>query len=183
MIERTMTIEEIFTKFPSKSQKLSHEMTLAGLQCVGCSAAVWETLEAGMLKHGFSDEAVDTMVIKLNSILSQEAAPDTISLTKGAAAKFKEILEIEKKQGFGLRFGDKAGGCGGFEYILDFAQTPDEDDEIFTSEGVEIFVKKACVNRLLGSTIDYAEGLMSGGFKVSNPNVKSACSCGSSQSY
>ena len=183
MIHRTMTIDEIFTQFPTKSQKLSHEMTLAGLHCVGCGAAVWETLEAGMLKHGFSDEAIDEMVDKLNAILEEEDAPDTIALTKGAAAKFKEILEIEKKQGWALRFGDKAGGCGGFEYILDFAEKADEDDQIFTCEGVQIFVKKACVDRLLGSTIDYAEGLMSGGFKVSNPNVKSSCGCGNSQSY
>ncbi|MCP5509824.1 MAG: iron-sulfur cluster assembly accessory protein [Chlamydiales bacterium] len=183
MIERAMTIEEIFTKFPAKSQKLSHEMTSAGLHCVGCGAAVWETLEAGMLKHGFSDAAVDEMIHKLNAILQEEDATDTIKLTQRAATKFNEILETEKKAGYGLRFGDKPGGCGGFEYVLDFSQAPDEDDEIFISEGVQIFVKKAMLSRLLGSTIDYADGLMSGGFKVSNPNVKNSCSCGSSQGY
>lgn len=53
-ISRGMTIEEIFSRFPQKSQRLAQEVTNAGLQCVGCQAATWETLEAGMLGHGFS---------------------------------------------------------------------------------------------------------------------------------
>ena len=48
IITRDMTIDEVFKKFPSKAQKLAQELTNAGLNCVGCSAATWETLEAGM---------------------------------------------------------------------------------------------------------------------------------------
>ena len=184
MITKEMTIEQILSNFPKKSQKIAQELTNTGLQCVGCGAAVWETLEAGMLGHGMDDELIDSLVVRINQILSEPDAPtDTISMTVSAAEKFQSILKSEKKEGWALRFGDKPGGCGGYEYILDFSEKSSSDDQIFTSNGVEIFVNNEMVSRLLGSEIDYVDGLMGGGFKVSNPNTKSSCSCGSSQSY
>ena len=67
MITRDMTIEEIFKRFPGKGQKLAQEMTHAGLHCVGCSAATWETLEAGMYGHGKEDGEIDHLLKKLNA--------------------------------------------------------------------------------------------------------------------
>ena len=52
-----MTIDEIFGKFPDKSQRIAQELTNAGLHCVGCQAATWETLEVGMIGHGFDEKA------------------------------------------------------------------------------------------------------------------------------
>lgn len=183
MINLQMTIDEIFTTYPSKGQRLAHEMSQAGLNCVGCGAATFETLEMGMLGHGLDDEAMERLLKRLNAILETEEDPTTISMTEHAAQKFLEITAQDGKEGWALRFGDKPGGCGGFEYILDFSKEPSDDDVIFTSHGVDIHVKKGMSERLLGSVIDYADGLMGSGFKVSNPNVKSSCSCGSSQSY
>ena len=182
-IHKEMTIEEIFSRFPQKSQKLAQEMTSKGLQCVGCGAAVWETLEAGMLSHGFSIEDVEEMVERLNEILSETTDLSTITLTKRASAKYRQILQEERKAGWGLRFGDKAAGCSGFEYVLDYSEKAESDDQIFLSEGVEIHVHKADVARLLGSEIDFVDGLNGSGFKISNPNVKGSCGCGKSQSY
>src|SRR5690349_4732959 len=99
-IVRTMTIEEIFKRFPSKSQKLAQEMTNAGLHCAGCSAATWETIETGMYGHGFTDEAIDKLLGRLNEILSEKEDLNTITLTKRAAKKFMEILEVEEKVGW-----------------------------------------------------------------------------------
>lgn len=182
-ISKEMTIEEIFSRFPQKSQKLAQEMTNQGLHCVGCGAAVWETLEAGMLGHGFSLEEVDALVVRLNEILEEKIDSSTISLTKRAADKYQRILKEEGKEGWGLRFGDKAAGCSGFEYVLDYSQKAKEDDEVFISHGVEVHVNKADTQRLIGSEIDYVDGLNGSGFKISNPNVKGSCGCGKSQSY
>jgi len=182
-ITREMTIEDIFSKFPQKAQKLAQEVTNAGLHCVGCQAATWETLEAGMLGHGYSDQEIDALVDTLNGVLQEKQDLKSINLTKRAAEKFKAILAEEEKSGWGLRFGDKAAGCSGFEYVLDFSKEAKEDDEIFESNGIEIHVNKGAVNRLLGSEIDYVEGLNQAGFKISNPNAKSSCGCGKSQSY
>jgi iron-sulfur cluster assembly protein len=182
-VSKEMTIEEIFARFPHKSQKLAQEMTNRGLHCVGCGAATWETLEAGMLSHGFSQEDVDEMVDRLNAILAEKTDLSTITLTKRAAEKYRHILKEEGKEGWGLRFGDKAAGCSGFEYVLDYSEKADPDDQVFLSEGVEIHVNKGDVPRLKGVEIDFVDGLNGSGFKVSNPNAKGSCGCGKSQSY
>src|SRR5438128_1511119 len=96
-VSRDMTIEEIFSRFPHKSQKLAQEMTNSGLHCVGCGAATWETLEAGMLGHGFEESAIQRMVDKLNAILEEATDLSTISMTKRAAEKYNEILTEEGK--------------------------------------------------------------------------------------
>lgn len=182
-ITRDMTIEDIFSKFPQKSQKLAQEMTNRGLHCVGCGAATWETLETGMLSHGFSDEEIDDLVARLNEILSEKIDLNTISMTKKAAQKFIEILKEEGKEGWGLRFGDKAGGCSGFEYVLDYSEKPRSDDRVFPAHGIDIHINEKAVERLMGCEIDYVDGLNGSGFKISNPNAKGSCGCGKSQSY
>lgn len=182
-VVKEMTIESIFSRFPHKSQKLAQEMTNSGLHCVGCGAATWETLEGGMLSHGFSAEDVEDMVERLNGILAQEVDLSSITLTKRAADKYRHILKEDGKEGWGLRFGEQAAGCSGFEYVLDYSEKAEADDQIFLTEGVEVHVHKEDVSRLLGSEIDYVDGLNGSGFKISNPNVKGSCGCGKSQSY
>lgn len=182
-INRKMTINTILSSFPQKAQKLSQEITEAGLHCVGCQASTWETLEAGMLGHGYSDDEIDRLVENLNEILKQESNPETIQLTKRAADKLREILHEEKKVGYGLRFGVKASGCSGFQYVLDFSKESKADDQVFKSHDVEIHVNKGMVVHLLGSEIDYVESLNNSGFKVSNPRAKASCGCGNSQSF
>jgi iron-sulfur cluster assembly accessory protein len=182
-IHAQMTIQEILDLFPHKAQKLAYEITAAGLHCVGCQAAVYETLEAGMKGHGMGDEAIARLVKRLNALLEEESDPSTITITPRAAKKFLDILEEEKQQGYGLRLGLKMSGCSGFEYILDFSEKALESDEVFFSNGIEIHVAKALVSQLLGCEIDYIEGLNSAGFKITNPNVRHTCGCGSSHSY
>lgn len=182
-IDRQMTIEEILGLFPYKAQKLSQEITAAGLHCVGCHAAVWETLEGGMMSHGKTNAQIDELVERLNTLLAEKVDTSSVTITARAAAKFLEILSEEGKKGWGMRFEEELAGCNGYEYVLDFSEKANADDQIFTSQGVEIHVKKAMVPRLLGSEIDYVESLRGSGFKVSNPNVRSSCGCGSSHNY
>ena len=182
-INPAMTIAEVFSQFPHKSQKLAQAMTNAGLHCTSCSAATWETLEAGMLGHGMSETAITKLLNELNAILDEELDLNTISVTARAAKKFREFAKDEGNENFALRFGDTAGGCGGFQYILDFSEQATADDAVLTSEGLEIHVKKGMLGRLLGCVIDYVDGLQGAGFKISNPNVKSSCGCGTSQGY
>ncbi len=184
-IHRQMTIQEILSLFPHKSQRLAQEITNAGLHCVGCHAATWETLEAGMRGHGFGEEAIDKLVHKLNTVLSKDLFTDrsTISMTPYAAKKFMEFAHAEEKQGTALRFRDTLKGCSGFAYELDFSDKATENDEVFLSNGVEIHVPKECIGRLLGSVIDFAETLSSSGFTIENPNAATSCGCGSSHNY
>lgn len=182
-IHMRMTIEEILSLFPHKAERLSQEITQAGLHCIGCQAATWETLEAGMLGHGMSYDAIHRLVDRLNKLLLEETDLSTISITPRAAKKYLHILQEEGKQGWGIRFSEKMAGCSGFEYILDYSERPKENDEIFTVEGIQIHVDKKDLKKLLGSEIDYIDGLQNSGFKITNPNVRASCSCGTSHSY
>lgn len=182
-IHSDMTIESILGLFPQKAQKLSQEITNAGLHCVGCGAATWETLAQGMASHGKTAEEVQRLVDRLNTLLLAPVDASTITLTPKAAQKFLEYLKSEGKEGWALRLDEQMAGCSGFEYVLDLSEKATPEDAVFTSQGIEIHVLQKKLNRLLGSEIDYVEGLHSTGFKISNPNAKSSCGCGSSHGY
>ncbi len=178
-----MTIDEIFKKFPHKSPKLAQEMTNAGLHCVGCSASTWETVEAGMYGHGMSNEQIEGLLKRLNQILAEEEDLNTVTITERAATKYKQILEEEGKAGWGVRFGERAAGCSGFEYFLDYSEKAKPGDLVLESQGIQIHLHHKSADRLIGCVIDYVDGLQGSGFKISNPNVKSACGCGNSHGY
>ena len=50
----------------------------------------------------------------------------------------------------------------------------------FEIQGVKVVVDEMSLMYLVGTEIDYVEGLQGAGFKFNNPNVKSTCGCGSS---
>src|SRR3990167_2647772 len=174
-IHKYMTISKIFETFPHKSQKIAAMMTSFGLQCVGCGAATYETLEAGTLGHGMTEGQLEALIGRLNDILAEEQDLSKIMLTPRAAEKFIEIGKEEGLEKPMLRFGDQPGGCSGFEYVLDFSEGKTERDEVFESHGVEIHVDRGSLERLRGTEIDYTDGLRGAGFKVSNPNARSSC--------
>ena len=182
-INKEMTIESIFSQFPHKSQKLAQEMMNQGLHCVGCGAATWETLESGMLSHGFELDEIERFVKQLNQILLETSDASTVSMTPKAAEKFLSILKAEGKEGWALRFGFKSGGCSGFEYVLDYSKQPRETDQAFHSHGIDIHVSNEQIDSLLGCEIDYIDGLNGSGFRISNPKAKSSCGCGKSQKF
>jgi iron-sulfur cluster assembly accessory protein len=114
------------------------------------------------------------------------AGDDTalVSLTALAAEKVREILEAEREAGnveedMGLRLRVVGGGCSGFSYDLYF-DNQTELDRGWQIQGVDVLVDEMSLMYLLGTEIDYVEGLAGAGFKFNNPNVKSTCGCGSS---
>lgn len=181
-IHRQMTIDELFSTFPQKAQKLAQELSKAGLNCVGCSSSTWETIESGVLRHGKAEDDIQKLLSKLNNILEEKVDTSTITLTEKAASKFKAILEEEGKSGYALRFDEQPAGCSGFEYVLDFSEKPSENDAIFSCHGVDIHVDTRVLPKLLGCEIDYVDGLQAG-FKIVNPNARSTCGCGTSHGY
>lgn len=182
-ISREMTIEDIFSFFPQKSQRLAQELTNIGLSCAGCASASFETIESGLLSHGFEEEKVDEVIDRLNTILDEEVDLTKITMTESAAKKFLEICKQDGKIGYALRLEEQAAGCSGLEYSMDFSKEANEDDLTFTSNNVDIHIHKNDAKRLVGCQVDYVDGLQGAGFKITNPNVKSSCGCGSSHGY
>ncbi len=104
---------------------------------------------------------------------------DPITLSDKAAAKVKELLAGQDTSDQALRVAVRGGGCSGFQYALAFDK-PRDDDHRFTDQGVSVVVDKTSMQFVLGSEIDWVDGLQGAGFSVNNPNVVAACGCGSS---
>ena len=103
-----------------------------------------------------------------------------LSLTEKAAEKVKEIRQAEGIEDvMALRLRVVGGGCSGFSYDLYFDSAQDTD-KTFDSHGVKLVVDQMSLMYLVGTEVDYVEGLHGAGFKFQNPNVKSTCGCGSS---
>jgi iron-sulfur cluster assembly protein len=103
-----------------------------------------------------------------------------IKLTKNAGDKVRQIIESKEKKPIGLQAGVKGGGCSGFTYYLDFIYEKDVKDRELESEGVKIYIDSKSYLYLIGTEIDYLDGLSGKGFKFVNPNAKRTCGCGES---
>ena len=106
--------------------------------------------------------------------------PKAISLTDRAAERIKLIMSRAETPTVGVRLGVKNGGCAGMEYTMDYAEARDPLDEVVEDKGVMILIEPKAVLFLLGTQMDYEEGVMSSGFIFDNPNQTDACGCGES---
>lgn len=103
-----------------------------------------------------------------------------VNITALAAEKVKEIRDAENIEAeMALRLRVVGGGCAGFSYDLYFDEKTEMDRD-FEINGVAVVVDQMSLMYLMGTEIDYVEGLQGAGFKFSNPNVKATCGCGSS---
>jgi iron-sulfur cluster assembly protein len=103
-----------------------------------------------------------------------------IALSARASEEIKQIMATKDiPEGFGLRVGVKGGGCSGMSYVLGFDKQR-EHDAVFEIEDITVYIDKRHGLYLLGTTIDYHDGLNARGFTFDNPNATSTCGCGSS---
>ena len=102
-----------------------------------------------------------------------------VVLSDRAAARIKEVVAAENREGQGLRVKVVGGGCSGLQYKVDFDQ-PKTTDKIFEKDGAKILVDMKSLLYLGGTELDYKDELMQSGFVFQNPNVKKACGCGQS---
>ncbi|MBI2495661.1 MAG: iron-sulfur cluster assembly accessory protein [Candidatus Omnitrophica bacterium] len=104
-----------------------------------------------------------------------------ITLTPTAAQEVKRLVEKEQKPNVGLRVGIKGGGCSGMTYILSIDEaTPKQYDTVFEQDGIKILIDAKSHLYLDGTTIDFKNSLMGGGFEFQNPLAKKSCGCGTS---
>lgn len=106
--------------------------------------------------------------------------PSPVRLTPRAAEEIRKLFETKNvPTDFGLRVGVKGGGCSGMSYILGFDRKR-EHDLNFDLDGLLLLMDKRHGLYLMGTTVDYHDGLDARGFTFENPNAASTCGCGSS---
>jgi iron-sulfur cluster assembly protein len=102
-----------------------------------------------------------------------------VRVTPNAATKINELKQRENQGNF-LRIRITGGGCNGLSYKMKFVEDGKEGDILVSSAGVQVLVDSKTTLYLRGTTLDYSDKLVAGGFKFSNPNAKASCSCGES---
>ena len=117
----------------------------------------------------------------VDSMPPEAPGPESmVNITPVAASKVNEIRDAEAiETNMALRLRVVGGGCAGFSYDLYFDE-PTEVDRQFVVQDVKVVVDEMSLMYLVGTEIDYVEGLQGAGFKFNNPNVKTTCGCGSS---
>ena len=105
---------------------------------------------------------------------------DPFEFTLAAASKLKTLIEEEENERLMLPVYVTGGACSGFQYGFTFDEEFQEDDTTVEREGVKMVVDPLSFQYLVGSEVDYQEGLEGSRFTVKNPNASSTCGCGSS---
>ena len=103
-----------------------------------------------------------------------------ITITETAAEKIKELMPEEDDIDYGLKMSVRGGGCAGMSYQMQLASEPGPKDKLVESNGIKMFIDMKSALYLAGASIDWMDGLLESGFKITNPNARTKCGCGQS---
>ena len=104
---------------------------------------------------------------------------NTLQITDSAKKELLRLITAESNPAKKLRIGVQGGGCSGLTYTMDF-DFPNAQDIVQEMNGLEVLVNKAHALYLVGTILDFEEGLNNRGFSFQNPNAKETCGCGTS---
>jgi iron-sulfur cluster assembly accessory protein len=109
---------------------------------------------------------------------------ETSTLVFGITGRAAEkALELAGREGYPegcLRVRVLAGGCSGFTYRLGFEHGPVDGDTVIEAHGLRVLIDPKSVPIVAGSTLEFSDALLGGGFKVNNPQAVHECACGES---
>jgi iron-sulfur cluster assembly protein len=104
-----------------------------------------------------------------------------VALSENAQKQVKQLKEAQNlPENVFLRMGVKGGGCSGMSYSLEFDTEQGPHDKEFVIDGIKVVVDKKSYIYLNGTTLDYVQQGLTGGFTFVNPQAKSSCGCGTS---
>ncbi len=111
---------------------------------------------------------------------AESFVPTPLLLSDSARQRLQSLIEEEGNSHLKLRVYVTGGGCSGFQYGFDFAEEVAEDDTVIAFGEVALVVDPLSYQYLVGSTVDFEEGLAGARFLVQNPNATTTCGCGAS---
>lgn len=112
--------------------------------------------------------------------MGTETDTRVIDVTERAARKAIQLATREGRPKACLRVRVLAGGCSGFSYKLSFEDGPAQDDHVSDAFGLRVLVDPRSVPIVQGSTLEFSDALLGGGFKMNNPQAVHECACGES---
>ena len=113
-------------------------------------------------------------------ILSGDYELKSITISDAAKNRLLQLLKKDDKNNSFVRVGVESGGCSGLSYKLDFDDKKNADDEVVENNGITLIVNKKSFLYLVGTTLEFSDGLNGKGFVFNNPNASRTCGCGES---
>ena len=106
---------------------------------------------------------------------------DVLAISVAAAGEFRRMRKKRNKPEAVLRVRVvPESGCGDYRYAMGIEPQPRDGDLSVSAHGITVIVDPDSVEILRGSTLDYSDALIDGGFNLDNPNTRSMCGCGQS---
>ena len=95
-----------------------------------------------------------------------------------------KLLSLMSEEGFNdncfVRIGVETGGCSGLSYKLNFDKNKNDSDKLIEKNGSKVIIDKKSFLYLVGTTLEFSDGLNGKGFVFNNPNANRTCGCGES---
>lgn len=131
------------------------------------------------------------MLEELDTRITTETEPATISLSAAASDAVKNILAERNLEGYALRVYVAGGGCCGVNFGMALDNNIRDVDTTFEANGVQLVVDEVSIDYLRGAKIDFVNDPVRGaGFAVDSPSAQShehghahgegGCACGGS---
>jgi len=114
--------------------------------------------------------------------MSSKINEKPILVSERAQSQIKKIREENSiPQNRGLRVSVKGGGCSGLTYNIKFNDAISSSDTVIEHSNLKIYVDGKSLFYLMGTELDFSNGLNGKGFIFNNPNA--AKTCGSGESF
>ena len=102
-----------------------------------------------------------------------------ITVTDTAAKKIQTNL-ARRGSGIGIRIGIRTTGCSGLAYVLEYVDTPNNEDTVFADNDVTVIVDPKSLPIVDGITVDYVRQGLNECFEFVNNKEKDRCGCNES---
>jgi iron-sulfur cluster assembly protein len=103
-----------------------------------------------------------------------------VTVSESAAKKLTSLIEESEFKTPYVRVAVKGGGCSGLAYDLSFDTEQQPKDVLAEDKGVKILIDNKSLLYLIGTELNYSDGLNGKGFEWINPNASRTCGCGES---
>ena len=101
---------------------------------------------------------------------------DNITITEKAKERLVSLMQDDKTN---LELSVLGGGCSGMSYSFMFTdREPTSTDKIYNLGQFKLYVPFTSFMYLMGTTVDFSDDLLNGGFKFINPQTERECGCG-----
>ena len=106
--------------------------------------------------------------------ITQDGMVLTVAISEKAAEKIKYFASKDGiEENVGVRVAVKGGGCSGLTYDLNITGevVESETEKVVEQHGVKVIVDKKSYIYLVGTELDFSNGLNGKGFVFQNPNA------------